>query len=117
MRRPEMMKLPRIRARSRRGRCFELAGRGQLSNPAWKLVHGLSTVGGPVLVPHAWLELDGIVYDPVLDKAMPIDQYKTQCGALIGRRYTAKQAAALTHRLGMWGPQSMDALWRLDRPK
>ncbi len=61
-----MITPPLLREHHRKGRCFELAGKGLLRDPTWTLVHGWVSAGIPrLLTAHAWLQKEGYVYDPV----------------------------------------------------
>lgn len=93
---------PRVRARDRTHRCYELAGKGQQRDPSWTLVHG--TIRG--WIGHAWLEKDGAVYDAVLDRFMSVEQYVEEFGAKVERRYSRKEAAheILSAQRLTWGP-------------
>lgn len=95
---------PRVRARSRQGRCFELAGKGQQRDPSWILVHG--TIYG--WIAHAWLEKDGTAYDAVIDRFVPVPQYEREFDAIAERRYGPREAAEamLSGPQGRhtWGP-------------
>ncbi len=54
---PAHIRVPRIRKAAKR--CYELAGKFLLEHPEGRLVHGI--VNGDI--PHAWVEIDGLVYD------------------------------------------------------
>jgi len=64
---------------------LSLAAEIQAANPDWRVVHGVvdATVGA---IPHAWLECDGIIFDPTLNERLPADEY---C-----RRYDARANSA-----------------------
>jgi hypothetical protein len=98
-------RLPRIR--NRKGRCYELAAMGCfVPGPGWVLVHG--EVNGPPptvgRIGHAWLELDGLVYDPVLDQAIGQDVYTAKFSAIPVTRYTSVEAANQIATRGHYGP-------------
>jgi hypothetical protein len=98
--------VPRINARKRIGRCYELAGRGLLQAGAlsrWNLVHGTVTETEGLLG-HAWLELGGLVYDPVMDFLFTKKDYYGARKAKVVRRYTMRQAAVLMVRHKTAGP-------------
>lgn len=73
----ERHSVPRQRARSRAGRCYDLAFKMMMRPDladGWTLIHGSVRVGVPegkyVLLArggHAWLERGCLIYDPVLD--------------------------------------------------
>jgi hypothetical protein len=100
----ELLKLsgsgPRIRARTRARRCYELAARGLLQDPSWRLVHG-TNLG---MAGHAWLTKDGIVYDAVRDQYMAADVYAQKRGAVAERHYGPNEAAEQVCLAGHWGP-------------
>jgi hypothetical protein len=81
------------RHRRRGGRCYELAFSGILNDGTWSLVHG--QVSGPNGVPmgHAWLERDGQVYDPVLNRQLPLLEYRDRYGAVCEAQYSQREAA------------------------
>jgi len=54
---PVHIRVPRVRKGAKR--CYELAGKFILEHPEARIVHG--TVNGNI--PHAWVEIDGLVYD------------------------------------------------------
>ena len=99
----------RVRARNRRKRCYELAGRGICENDAAQallLVHGV--VRNPKLgaYPHAWV-LDPAtrcVYDPVLDRCFTESEYKEQMSAHAERTYSYAEVCKITGALEHWGP-------------
>lgn len=99
---------PRIRARSRQKRCYELAGRGQMRAPDWLLVHGTVTWdlgdGTYVRFPHAWLELNAVVYCPTVDKFFSKKDYRRIHRARPWRRFTSLQAARMMLKHGVYGP-------------
>lgn len=99
---------PRVRARIRDKRCYELAARGQMRAPAWTLVHGRVTfgIGDEVSaeIPHAWLEHNGTVYDAVQDRFFSIEEYERQHNARAKYRYTPEEAASLMRKLKVYGP-------------
>lgn len=61
------------------GRCYELAAKFQIEHRQFTLVHGRVTSpfdGSPhPVIDHAWLEADGISYDAVLDRYMPLELF------------------------------------------
>jgi hypothetical protein len=100
---------PKCRARKRKGRCFELAGRAQLdeANSEWTLVHGWvnAAPGGSLKTGHAWLEhRDGFVFCAVSDEMMPTADYYARYGARAVVRYDLVEAShsMLDHK--HWGP-------------
>jgi hypothetical protein len=100
------------------GRCYELCSRAAISDPSWTLVHGRPTLrrAPHVQYGHAWLERDGLVYDPsARDGAgvtMPTALYYAlgQIDPGLCTRYSAREGAALMNRTGHHGPwQGVDA--------
>lgn len=94
------------RVRDRRGRCYELAAKGQEKAPAWLLVHGEVNAcpQGVARTGHAWLELDGVVHDPVLDLEFSVEGYAFFVGAVEAIRYTRDEAAQRMVESGHYGP-------------
>ena len=87
---------PRIRVRQRRGRCFELAIKSQKRDPTWTLVHGyvplvISGITTKGRVGHAWLECEGMIYDPVRDKMLA----QPQPAYIPLHRYTLEEACKM----------------------
>jgi len=100
---------PRYPARRRKGRCFELAGRGLLEiDPTWTLVHGRAAFWNltrlPLLIAHAWLEKGGYVYDATLDELLTVKAYATRHSAIAERRYTEAKARKQLLAARNWGP-------------
>lgn len=95
----------RIRPRNRQHRCFELAGRYQLDDPTWTLVHGVieSEIRG-IPIAHAWLKRDGWVFDPVRNESMPESEYLDRFAASEVGAFSSREAARKTAELGYWGP-------------
>jgi hypothetical protein len=75
-------RLPKLLNRT--GRCYELAYRGCCQGNDWTVIHG-ETIGprGIGRMGHAWLENNGWVYDPVLDRTMRSDAYALLVGAVV----------------------------------
>ena len=102
------------RVRKRLGRCYELAFRIMFEEPGaekFALVHGhVSTLRG--VIGHAWIEIgDGRVYDPVLDRYVPAEDYIAGLSAVIERRYTKLEAAKIAVHARYYGPwHEIDAL-------
>ena|ERR1039458_1250582 len=96
--------------RKRQGRCYELALRVMLHEPSAErltLVHGrISQIkNDDYLIDHAWIELnDGRIYDPVLDKHTPQDEYVRTRGAVIERQYPRAEAIRVAVKTGHYGP-------------
>ncbi len=76
-----------------------------LDRDDWALVHGLVD-GAPNSgrIAHAWVERDGIVYDPVLDRAMPLPDYQAQFAAVAVARYDKSSACRMVAEHGHSGP-------------
>ena len=100
-------RIPRLRIRH--GRCYELAYEGCIKAHEWVLIHG--EVNGPHGINrmgHAWLESDGLIYDPVLDIALPRAIYIQKCNGIEFNRYTIKEAAQQVIQSGHYGPWGID---------
>ena len=101
-------RIPRLRKRE--GRCYELALRGCLQAPEWELVHGECNGHNGTRIGHAWLELDGEAYCPVLDLCIPIPIFEKRLQAIAHVRYTADEVLfmKLRHRhMGPWLAQGV----------
>lgn len=93
---------PRIRARKRKGRCYELTGKGVIDNPdvGWVLVHG--TVNG---IPHAWFNKGIMIYDPIFDEIYTCATYRNKYGPVMeDRRYSHKEAIEMVLKYNHYGP-------------
>lgn len=89
------------------GRCYELSGNFQVDNQEYTLVHGFITdrIGDTGhTIDHAWVEKDGEVYDPVLDKSYPTDIYEALTGAEEIIRYEYIKTLNNIQKTGHWGP-------------
>lgn len=95
-------RVPRIRQRE--GRCYELACRGALEAGDWELVHGTVRHVSGEPMGHAWLEREGEVYDPVLDRTFPQVLYRQEYCASTDARFTQKEALGLLLEQGHYGP-------------
>lgn len=93
------------RLRNRAGRCYELAYRGCCQANEWTVVHG-ETIGprGIGRMGHAWLENSGWVYDPVLDRTMPSDEYALLVNAVVFKRFTVWEMYSEAAKCGHYGP-------------
>jgi hypothetical protein len=93
-------------AGAREGDCYKLALLGCLhGGEDWTLVHG-ETVGpvGIGRMEHAWLERDGWVYDPVLDRIWPWQIYTKFVGAVSMFRYSYPETFRHLEVSGHCGP-------------
>ena len=90
---------------NRAGRCYELAYRGCSKGKEWTVVHG-ETIGpwGIGRMGHAWLENNGWVYDPVLDRTMSFDAYALLVRAVVLKRFTVCEMYKQTAECGHYGP-------------
>ena len=99
--------IPKRRDR-RVGRCYQLAGVFQQDNPGWVLVHAdLYQSGGPYAgtpIDHAFVEHEGVVFDPVLGTFMPLPEYYAIYGVTNARRFDHVTAARLRLKENHWGP-------------
>lgn len=107
---PNSIPVRRDRVGDRKGRCYELCGKGLVFGKhadGWTLVHG-ELRRGCVSYPyhHAWLiSPDGeSVYDAVLDKYMPRAEYEALCDPAEHCRYGLTEALAMVLRNKTWGP-------------
>jgi hypothetical protein len=89
----------------RTGRCYELAYRGCSQGNEWTVVHG-ETIGPPGILRmgHAWLENNGWVYDPVLDRIMRSDAYVLLVSAVVYKRFTVSEMHNEAAKSGHYGP-------------
>ena len=94
-------RIARIRARNRRKRCYELAGRGICESDCAEsllLVHGVVRDPQVGAYDHAWL-LDpktSCVYDPVIDRCFTAAEYEKQMFARAERTYTYMEVCKIT---------------------
>lgn len=98
---------PKVRARSRAHRCYELVGQALVdlhqstSAVQWEIVHGTYRGG----LGHAWLEhADGWAFDAVKLEMLPTRDYYAKYEAAPERRYDVKALAEMIERFGIWGP-------------
>jgi len=102
-----MESIPKRRDR-REGRCYELAGRFQQENPEWVLVHAdtLPPTGpyAGTTFDHAFVERDGVVFDPVFAELFPAQEFYTVYGVTNTRKFDARTAAGLLLKENHWGP-------------
>jgi len=93
----------------RHGNCYKLALLGCLrGGEGWTLVHGETS--GPShfgRMGHAWLERDGWVYDPVLDRVWPWQIYARFVGAVSIKSYSYSERFRLATETGHCGPWSV----------
>lgn len=91
---------------AREGDCYKLALLGCLhGGEDWNLVHGVTV--GPVGIgrmEHAWLEREGWVYDPVLDRVWPWQIYAKFVGAVSMCRYSYAETFRHVEESGHCGP-------------
>jgi hypothetical protein len=103
---------PQIKCRlshitERAGKAYELTFLGSISGCGeWTLVHG-ETSGpfGHLRMGHAWLERDGWVYDPVLDRIWPWEVYALFTRAVPMRHYSNSEM------LGEWAETGHSGPW------
>lgn len=97
-------RVPRLR--NRIGRCYELSYLGAERANEWVIVHG--EVSGPPgigRIGHAWLELDGQVYETTKDELHDVAQYYGHYAVTVIAKYTATEAehmVAVTSHFGPW---------------
>lgn len=99
---------PRVRARKREGRCYELAFSTLLNDDAegWALVHGevRGPPEGPPIVGHAWLARDGWVFDVVRKELLSADIYMRRSLARVLAIYEKTDACRRMIAEGHYGP-------------
>jgi hypothetical protein len=88
------------KCKKRQGRCYELAFSTLLLNSDWTLVHGRVNYD----VGHAWLEKEGEVYDPVIDKQMSKETYLVEFFAEAQHEHNIIEAAGLLLKTNYYGP-------------
>ena len=93
----------------RLGQCYNLAGRYIHDHPKALLVHGtfngIRFNGIDFNNPHAWIEEDGEVYDPVMDCQFPLQDYYNLFQAVANKKYTHQEACEKmleTEHFGPW---------------
>ncbi len=97
------------RARKRHGRCYELCFYVILNSDGWDLVHGEVKVD-PKRIPgmsrmrHAWVEKNGMVYDPVLNAEFMTAAYYSKYEAISIVRYTKIEACKMLSQFRWIGP-------------
>jgi hypothetical protein len=89
--------------RKRKSRCYELSGVLILDNPDWFLIH--TVVNTPIgLNDHAYLEKDGVIYDPVAnefyDKEFIMKKYPPKKITVFNQLQAAQNVTQQKH----WGP-------------
>jgi hypothetical protein len=96
--------LPDSASEKREGRCYELAFQGCFRAPEWTLVHGECDGPHHSRIGHAWLELDGMAYDPSVDKLRSVAEHARIYGAASWVRYSREDACRLMVSCGHYGP-------------
>ena len=99
--------IPRVPARKRKGRCYELALRGALLDGAsnWRVVHGeVLMADGETRMGHAWLQAEERVYDPVLDRCFSWSAYSARYKAVAFGSWAPQEMAAQVDIEGNYGP-------------
>jgi hypothetical protein len=100
--------MTRLRPKCRAGRCYELAWRYLAIDdrfPDWRLMHG--AVVSPIatnLVGHAWLEHNGKIYDPVLNRECNVQAYYAKYRAKMIASYSRDEALSIGATNGHDGP-------------
>lgn len=103
-------KLARAVTRRRRaGRCYELSWKYQMDDErfaGWSLVQGeiVFPIGNGQSMGHAWLQHDGVIYDPVPDLTLPAADYIAKYKANAITSYSPEEAALIGARSGHFGP-------------
>lgn len=92
----------------RLGQCYVLSGRYMIGNDNATLVHGtingIRWTGKDIDNPHAWIEENGEVYDPVWEKRFPQEYYYDIMQAKVIEKYDSEQSSINMLRYGHWGP-------------
>jgi len=99
--------IPRIRARVRWKRCYELTCRGLLIDDCderWRVVHGEITDVNGMTFPHAWLAAGELIYDAVLDEAFLRDEFTMVYSPIEYASFDRRQAAHAASKFGTYGP-------------
>lgn len=103
-----MIKLKQlILENTRLGRCYELAGRYVSGHPKAVLVHGklINPFGkGHKEIEHAWVEEDGEVFDPVMDKIWPEKVYYDLFKVTVYKKYSFQEVLKMIDANEHWGP-------------
>lgn len=94
----------------RRGMCYEYAFAWVDNCPEYTLCHG--TLTGPSVAQHdvdyhhAWAEneIAGLVYEPLVNKAFPLDEYYANTQPVDVSRYSAMSARLKVQTRETWGP-------------
>lgn len=96
------------------GRCYELAGRYILNTEGTKtrLVHGIILSPFPdvpiQVLPHAWIEENGEVYDLVLDARWPKDAYYNYFKAVSKNIFSREEFREKVLQTGYWNLQEKE---------
>lgn len=96
--------------KSRLGQCYVLSGRYVFNHPEENLllvhgtINGRNWTGKDFDNPHAWVEDDDEVYDPVWEKRFPKEVYYQLMNAKAHHKYTFKQVCQITSKKKHWGP-------------
>jgi hypothetical protein len=94
---------------SRRGRCYELAGR-EVSDNGGTLVHGtIVSLRFATPIGHAWVErADGTVWEPVTEVTHTAERFTELLQAVPIRRYDQEAVWVEMLRQHTWGPWEDD---------
>jgi hypothetical protein len=68
------------------------------------IVHGRVQTPLGIPVGHAWLPLDGQVYDAVADQLLGVDEHYRDCGAVVLGRFTPPRQLKMAEKTGVYGP-------------
>lgn len=84
-------------------RCYEIAMHIVSDNPSARLIHGtINGKGGRIY--HAWNEIDGNIYDPVLDKLYSPSEYHERFNPKVIKEYASQEAIWENLRSNHYGP-------------
>ena len=92
--------------KKRLGRCYELAGRLATSNSEAVLVHGSIQGFGKPRIDHAWVEVDGQVWEPAGGQLWDRRVFDAIFNPVEEQRYDHNAVLSLSLEHGTWGPWS-----------
>lgn len=92
----------------RLGDCYRLSGKYVIDNQKGTLVHGTINgrrwTGKDFNNPHAWVEYDNKVFDPVWDQEFPQEVYYAIMKAKPQQKYNWEEMSKFMLRNSHWGP-------------
>lgn len=90
--------------KARLGRCYELAGRFASHNEHAVLIHGSIQGFGRPRIKHAWVEIDGGVWEPASGQLHDPDVFRAVFNPQEEKRYDHEQTLVASLREKHWGP-------------